>query len=112
MAVFLITAKISFGQDQGDFRKFNDASLEVKNRIELYPNPATEYITVEIRESELINTFIVLHNILGNSIRIEPEKLSENKYRIEVKDLRNGYYLLSVKDPATNFNRTYKFLKR
>lgn len=112
IVVFLLTAGISFGQGQGDFLEFGDTSLEVKNRIELYPNPATEYITVEIRESELINTFIILHNIIGNSIKIQPEKLSENKFRIEVKDLPAGYYLLSIKDPATKFNRTYKFLKR
>ena len=112
IAVFLLTAGISFGQGQGNSLEFNDASLEVKNRIELYPNPATEYITVEIKESELINTFFVLHNIIGNSIKIHPEKLSENKYRIEVRDFPAGYYLLSVKDPATKFNKTYKFLKR
>jgi len=112
IVVLALTAGISFGQDQGDFLEFSDASLEVKNRIELYPNPATEYITVEIKESELINTFFVLHNIIGNSIKIQPEKLSENKYRIEVRDLPAGYYLLSVKDPATKFNKTYKFLKR
>ena len=111
-AALILTAGISFGQGQGDFAEFSDASLEVKNRIELYPNPATEYINVEIRESELTSTFIVLHNIIGNSIKIKPEKLSENKYRIEVKDLPAGYYLLSIKDPGTNFNRTYKFLKR
>lgn len=111
-AVFLITSSVSFGQSQGDFPEFNVATLEVKNRIELYPNPTTEYITVEIMESELISTLIVIHDIIGNSIKIQPEKISENKYRIEVKEFPAGYYLLSVKDPGTKFNRTYKFLKR
>ncbi len=105
-------AGTSYSQGQGDFLDFSDASLEVKNRIELYPNPATEYINVEIKESDLISTYIILHNIIGNSIVIHPEKISENKYRIDVKELPAGYYLLSVKDPATKFNRTYKFLKR
>jgi len=99
-------------QGQGDFLDFGDASLEVKNRIELYPNPAVEYINVEIKESDLKSTFIILHNIIGNIIEIKPEKVSENKYRLDIKDLPAGYYLLSVKDPATKFYRTYKFLKR
>ncbi len=112
LIALLGAAGTSYSQGQGDFLDFSDASLEVKNRIELYPNPATEYINVEIKESDLISTYIILHNIIGNSIVIHPEKISENKYRIDVKELPAGYYLLSVKDPATKFNRTYKFLKR
>ncbi len=112
LVALLVAVGTSYSQGQGDFLDFGDASLEVKNRIELYPNPATEYINVEIKESDLKSTYIILHNIIGNSIVIHPEKISENKYRIDVKELPAGYYLLSVKDPATKFNRTYKFLKR
>ena len=97
---------------QSDFPAFGDASLESENRIEIYPNPAVEYINIEIKESKLTNTHIVLHNIIGNKIEIIPEKINDNKYRIEVKDLSPGYYLLSIKDPTIDFNKTYKFLKR
>lgn len=92
-----------------DFVTFDEQSA---NRIELYPNPAVEYLTVEIKESTLKKPVIVLHTIIGNSISIKPEKLSENKFRVNVQDLPDGYYLVSVKDPGTNFNRTYKFLKK
>ena len=97
---------------QSDFPAFENTSFEVENRIEIYPNPAVEYLNIEIKESSLTNTQIVLHNIIGNQIEILPEKIRDNKYRIDVKDLSPGYYLLSIKDPAADFSKTYKFLKR
>ena len=97
---------------QSDFPAFEDASIELNNRIEIYPNPAVDYINIEIRESKLVETRIVLHNIIGNKIEIHPEKITDNKFRIDVKELPPGYYLLSIKDPVIDFNRTYKFLKR
>ena len=95
---------------QSDFPEFGQSQLE--NRIELYPNPAVDYINIEIKESRLVETHIVLHNIIGNEIEIMPEKITENKYRLDVKDLQPGYYLLSIKDPVSDFTKTYKFLKR
>jgi len=97
---------------QSDFPEFQSSSLELENRIEIYPNPAVEYVNIEIKESKLTNTRIVLHNIIGNQIEILPEKINDNKYRIDVKDLAPGYYLLSIKDPSIEFSKTYKFLKR
>ena len=97
---------------QSDFPAFENTSFELENRIEIYPNPAVDFVNIEIKESSLTNTQIVLHNIIGNKIEIIPEKIMDNKYRIDVKDLSPGYYLLSIKDPAVEFSKTYKFLKR
>ena len=114
LMIFGLTSHQVMAQgSQSDFPQFDGVSLELKNRIEIYPNPAVDYLTVEIKESDLKDTQIILHSIIGNKIVIHPEKiLDNNKYRIDVKNLPPGYYLLSVKDPATIFSRTYKFLKR
>jgi hypothetical protein len=106
LIVILMTSTFSIGQD---FVTFSD---DLSNKIELYPNPAVEHLTIEIKNSELVKPIILLHNIIGNTIKIEVEKISEVKFRLELKDLPNGYYLVSIKDPGTNFNKTYKFLKK
>ncbi len=108
LIVVLMTTSFGFAQGQ-DFISFSD---DLSSKIELYPNPATEYLTIEIQNSKLDKPFILLHNIIGNAIQIEVEKVSEDKFRIEVKDLPNGYYLVSIKDPGTKFNKTYKFIKK
>jgi len=105
---------LSFAQsgDGNEFNSLNNFPREIKNRVEIYPNPAIDYISVEIKESELSNTQFGLYSIIGNKLTISAEKVSDNKYRIDLKTLPPGYYLLSIKDPKINFNRTYKFLKR
>jgi len=85
--------------------------LESKIQVEIFPNPTVEYLNVQINGSDLEMAFH-LHNIIGNEIKITPEKLGDNKYRINVESLSPGYYLLAVKDPSSKYNKTFKFLKR
>jgi len=86
-------------------------SNDSKITVELYPNPAIEYLNIQIEGTDAEMSFH-LHNIIGNEIRIAPEKQGDNKYRINVESLSPGYYLLMVKDPESKFTRTIKFLKR
>ena len=111
IAVFtllILSVSASFAQNS-DFASFDE---ELSNRIELYPNPASDYLNIEIKESNLVRPVVLVHNIIGNSIQVEIEKVEDNKYQVAVKNLPDGYYLVSIKDPGTNFSKTYKFLKK
>ncbi|MEP0368869.1 MAG: T9SS type A sorting domain-containing protein [Cyclobacteriaceae bacterium] len=81
------------------------------NKIELYPNPAVEYVVVNIQQSTLENTEFELHSIIGNEIQIFPEELGNGKFKIPLKDFASGYYFLVVKDEVSRFKQAYKFLK-
>lgn len=90
---------------------FYNQPLDINNRIEIYPNPAVDFIVVEISNSTLNNTEFELHSIIGNEVKIMPEELGNGKYRIPVKDFATGYYFLVIKDEVTRFKKAYKFLK-
>ncbi|MEQ8337825.1 MAG: T9SS type A sorting domain-containing protein [Cyclobacteriaceae bacterium] len=90
---------------------FTNQSLAAENKIEVYPNPAVEFIIVEVSNSSLENVEFEMHSIIGNKIEISSENLSQDKYRIPVKDLASGYYFLVVKDEISRFKKAYKFLK-
>lgn len=79
-------------------------------KISIYPNPAVEYIVIELDQS-LNNASFELNSMIGNRILVEPEELGFGKYRITLKDFATGYYFLVVKDEATRFNKAIKFLK-
>jgi len=87
----------------------NESSIETK--IEFFPNPVTEVLNITIK-GNLENTNFTLHNIIGNRIKIQPEKVSENQYKINVNGLASGYYLLMIRDERNAFSYTHKFLKR
>ncbi len=90
---------------------FQDDKILVKNKIEIYPNPAVENIFIKIENSELEKVEFELFNIIGNTLDIEPEEISKNTFKINVEEFPAGYYLIIIKDPITRFNQAFKFNK-
>lgn len=83
----------------------------VKNKIELYPNPAVEFVIVNIQQSTLKNAEFELHSIIGNEITISAEDMGNGRFKIPLKDFSSGYYFVVVKDEVSRFKQAYKFLK-
>lgn len=88
-------------------------SLESRvNKVSMFPNPTTEYLSVRIDESNVNQPRLTIHNIIGNVMDVTVEEVGDNEFRIKVKDLAPGYYLLAIRDDQGYFKETYKFLKR
>ena len=106
----LISASITFGQAKEEvfFQRTTDAIKSVA----IYPNPATEFVSVKFETPIAKKIKISVHNVIGNVMELERETLDEYEIKIKVKDLATGYYLISVKDENSNLSSTYKFLKR
>ena len=80
--------------------------------VHIYPNPAVEYVHIRVEHVNMDKVQVSMHNIIGNEIRVEAERLDEHEIRIRVKDFDAGYYLVALKEEHSNFRGTYKFLKR
>ncbi len=104
-------AQTTNGESVNPEINFSNQSLSAENRLEVYPNPAVEFIIIEFENSSLENVEFEMHSIIGNRIEISYETLSQDKYRIPVKELASGYYFLVVKDEMSRFKKAYKFLK-
>lgn len=85
---------------------------DISKSVHIFPNPAVEYVHVRLEHVNLDNAKISMHNIIGNEINIETERIDEHEIRIKVKDFDSGYYLLALRDDQAKFRGTYKFLKR
>ena len=96
----------------GELSYLRNSTLLEKNKVTLYPNPATDFLNVEISNTELKNVTIKMYNIIGNVVNTEIEVLEDHRFFIKLKDLPPGYYLLAIKDGNNKINETYKFLKR
>ena len=91
--------------------KFPNQAIELTNKIEIYPNPAVEYVIVKINNSTLSNTEIEMRSIIGNEIKVTVEDLGDGRYKIPVKNFATGYYFVVVKDEVLRFKKAYRFLK-
>ena len=85
---------------------------DLHKSVQIFPNPAVEYVHIRLDHVNLDHVKISMHNIIGNEIRIETERLDEHEIRIRVKDFDAGYYLVALKEEQSKFRGTYKFLKR
>lgn len=85
---------------------------ETTRNVQIYPNPATEFLHIKLEQVPADKVVLTLHNIIGNEMEIETEVISEYELRVRVKDLASGYYLLAIRDEGSNFRGTYKILKR
>lgn len=120
--IIILTLAILFSlagsaQDQEESSVNTERSIivepfNVKNKIEIYPNPAVDFVVVNIKQSTLKNAEFELHSIIGNEIKIYPEDMGNGRYKIPLKDYASGYYFIVVKDEVSRFKHAYKFLKR
>ena len=85
-------------------------TFEKVNVIGIYPNPATEYIMVEIKESALQDAHFILTSMIGNKIEITPEEIGKDKFRIELDGYPAGFYFLVIEDDPSRFKKAFRFL--
>ena len=106
--LMLFLTQLAWGQAHDVF--YGDRREPAK-LVKLFPNPASDYLSVKFETPVAKTVRLTLHNIIGNSLEIESEIIDEHEIRLKVKDLPSGVYLLSVKDDA-DLHSIVKFLKR
>ncbi len=70
-----------------------------KDQIHVYPQPANDKISIELRANDLANTYteLIIYNTLGQAIRQEELEFSKSLIKpIDVAGLPNGYYTLQL----------------
>jgi hypothetical protein len=66
--------------------------------IRVFPNPANDFIKIDLSKFEGLAIELELYNVLGKSVRIETiERASVQAHTIDTNDLIDGTYFLRVK---------------
>jgi hypothetical protein len=76
---------------------YNCASIEdlISSNIQLYPNPANEFVTIEIPSTMLVNS-IQMNDLSGRLIEVNLVNNGNNLYTIPVANLANGTYQIVI----------------
>lgn len=106
LIILTLATLISFG----GFSQRTGESIDQQPSISVYPNPAVEFVMVQV-DSDLKNAKFELNSMIGNKLVIQPEEMGNGKYKIPVKQLATGYYFLIVKNEDKRFKKAFKFLK-
>lgn len=111
MILFTLTGAV-MGQAQTSYDAEQPERHDISRAVQIFPNPAVEFVHIRLDHVNFDKVKVSMHNIIGNEISIETERIDEHEIRIKVKDFDAGYYLLALKDEQSKFRGTYKFLKR
>src|SRR6056297_2993543 len=80
------------------FTSFTDAtelSNEMPTDINVYPNPASDIITVAVENGKRVST-INIYNMIGSIMKVV--ELNGNQKEIDISELPAGSYIISVED--------------
>lgn len=110
--VSLLLALSVRGFAQNGENTFFAETGQVEKLVQMYPNPATDYLTIKLQTPDAGAVQLTMHSVIGNALAIEREQIDDYEVRLRVKDLPSGYYFLSVKEEKSGLKATYKFLKR
>ncbi len=111
LAFLLATAISGFGQST-ELSPFYAERNQVDRLVQLYPNPASDYLTVKLQTPDAATVKLAMHSVIGNELQLEREQVDNYEIRLRVKDLPTGYYFLSIKEENSGLKASYKFLKR
>lgn len=112
IVLYLFIGITSLGYSQTRDDVFASERVDPATYVQLFPNPATDYVTVKLESPHARTTQLSLHSLIGNSIEAESEIVDDYQIRIKVRDLPSGYYFLAIRDSEANFKSSFKFLKR
>jgi hypothetical protein len=92
------------------------SNLQTKNdpklKVEIFPNPTADFLTIDLSKFDLKKPKIEIRNIIGSKMVILKEDADEKKIRVDVSAYPKGYYLVLVKDDQTKFQQTVRFSKK
>lgn len=109
-SLLLSFSVIGYGQTEGS-PIYQEVGFTDK-LVQMYPNPASDYLTVKLPTPDASSVQLAMHSVIGNSLNIEKEQIDAYEVRLRVKDLPSGYYFLSIKEENSGLKASYKFLKR
>ena len=65
-------------------------------QMKIYPNPASDIITLEIDKGNNTDLTLKIYNLLG--ILVKSEIVKQSKQQININDLSNGIYMVEIRE--------------
>jgi len=73
-------------------------NFNLSDLISLYPNPAQNYITVDL--SSISGTQIIIYSLQGKLVKTIESSQNLPQQKIDIADLPSGFYMMSINSPS------------
>ena len=89
-----------------------NASNGAHLKVEVFPNPTSDYLNIDLSHLELSKPKIEIRSIIGTRMTINLQRNGIKKYKVDVKSFPRGYYLVLVRDDPSKYQQTIRFSKK
>ena len=110
LVLFLLVGMTAFGQAQNARELSNSNGFKVK--VDVYPNPTSGQITIDLSKSDVDQPKIEIRSIIGSKMNVFLESAGYKKYKVNVSNFPRGYYLVLVREDRSKFQQTVRFSKK
>lgn len=80
--------------------------------IKIYPNPAREYVYVDLKSNEIKSTVVEIFNMDGKLVYNQKFDYAAGPNQVTLNGLNSNQYILRVTDSKGNVLQTFKLIKR
>lgn len=82
---------------------------EIRGIIQLFPNPAKDFIIANIGVVNSSSEYLTVLNSLGQVLNVPVDKISPNSWMINTQNLMPGTYILQYLDKSNSITEIKKF---
>lgn len=101
------------GFQQGYFEITSiDEPLSGDYDLKVYPNPARDYIWVDLKSEQIKMVVLELYDLEGRLVQNTRFNIMEGPTRVDLNELSASQYILRVVDEGENVLQTFKLIKR
>jgi len=86
--------------------------LHPEQWVSAYPNPAVNFVRIDVHGIFPTNNTVMLTNVLGQSVIVPPFKFVNGSTDINISKLTAGTYIVSVRDELTGNTSSTKIIKQ
>ena len=101
-----------FQQAYFDITSIEDPILSNNFKLKVYPNPASEFVWVELESDEINEVLIEMFDLNGKLVYNSKLNIHEVRTQIKLTDQNSSQYILRISDSSGTVLHTYKLIKR
>lgn len=96
---------------------FSDETLSIttltdENTISVFPNPVVNYLNFHFKQNEAVNYMVKLFDMSGKQVMNANLKSQNQNSQLDISQLSNGVYVLTLESKETNYNTSFKIIKK
>jgi alpha-tubulin suppressor-like RCC1 family protein len=95
---FILATNLQVPTLQGNSCTLSSATFQYENNLQVYPNPVTSFVTIDLKNQESGFVNYVITNTLGQEVynsKITPS-MTDNQININLSNYESGIYLLTL----------------